>query len=185
MKAIILAGGFGTRLKPVSGDMPKCMMPVMGIPMVELIMRMMRREGITDITLSLHYKPELFIKRFGDKVKYKIESEPLGTGGAIRYCMEGLAPTLVSNGDTICPINYSDMLAQHAPPLSIAVVQNGASLTSAGVYIINQELFDDAPKGAFSFEQFISNKRKKFYRVPFFNDFGTPESYAEAPKEWV
>lgn len=186
MRGIILAGGFGTRLRPLIGEMPKCLAPVMGRPMVSIVMSQMKKHGITDITLSLHYKAEEFIKRFGDSVKYNIEKEALGTGGAIKSCIRKDDDiVIVSNGDTICPVDYTDMIAHHISPLSIAITQKMGLMMSAGIYIINPELFDNAPEGKFSFEEFISNKMKKFYHVDFFTDLGTPESYKNCPKDWV
>lgn len=187
MKAIILCGGFGTRLRSITGDeVPKCM--VKGwfkpghreVPWLDIIVRQLRGQGINDITLALHYKPQVFKDWFGDKVKYKIEADPLGTGGAIRNCIEGAEPVLVLNGDTYAKCDFQDMLANHIPPLSVAITQKGGYTHSAGIYIINPELFDDAPDGAFSFETFIMNKTKKFYNVEFFTDMGTPEGYERA-----
>lgn len=185
MRAIILCGGFGTRLAPVlEPNMPKCMAPVMGRPMVDLIIRNLRKQGISDITLALHYKSERFVDYFGDKVKYKIENEPLGTGGAIKNAIEGDEPVLVLNGDTISDINYDDMLANHAGPLTIAVTQKDGHMISAGIYIVSPSLFDDY-HGVFSFERdVIPNTLKKFYTVEWFHDLGTPESYADVPKGW-
>lgn len=187
MKSIILAGGFGTRLRPAIGnDMPKCLAPIMGRPMIDLIIRNLRKQGITDITLALHHKAEKFIEYFGDTVKYKIEDEPLGTGGAIKNCIEGDEPVLVLNGDTITDIDYSDMLANHAGALTMAFTQLKGSMISAGTYIINPELFDRFPQKKFSFEKdVIPNVLKKFYFVKLFTDYGTPETYNAAGKDLV
>lgn len=186
MKAIILAGGLGTRLRPVIGDeMPKCLAPVMGRPMVDLIIRNLRKQDITDITLALHWKAEQFVEKFGATVKYKIESEPLGTGGAIKNCIEGDEPTLVLNGDTITNIDYTDILKNHTGTLTIAVTQKDGIMTSAGTYILNREIFDNFD-GTFSFEQDVIPKTlKKFYTVEWFTDYGVPETYNNAPKDWV
>lgn len=187
MKAIILAGGFGTRLRSITGDeIPKCM--VKGffkpghreVPWLRIVIDNLKSQGITDITLALHYKAEVFTEFFGDKLKYKIEKKPLGTGGAIKNCIEGNEPVLVLNGDTYAKCDFQDMLANHMAPLSVAVTQKHGFTQSAGIYIINPELFDDAPKGAFSFETFIMNKTKKFYSIEYFTDIGSPEGYKEA-----
>lgn len=183
MKCIILAGGFGTRLRSVIGDdLPKCMAPVMGRPMVDLIIKNLRKQNITDITLALHYKAEQFVHYFGDKVKYKIEDEPLGTGGAIKNCIDGNDPILVVNGDTILHMDYMDMLLHHVAPLSIAQTPDGIS---AGVYILNPDIFDGYDS-AFSFEKdVIPNVTYVTYPVSWFTDFGTPETYNKVCKEWV
>lgn len=185
MKCIILAGGFGTRLRPVIGsETPKCMAPVMGRPMVDLIIRNVSKQGITDITLALHYQAQKFVDYFGDKVKYKIESEPLGTGGAIKNAIEDDDPVLVLNGDTVAHINYGDMLANHTGLLTIAATQKDGIITNAGAYIVSPSLFDGY-EGAFSFEANVIPKTlKKYYFVPWFTDYGLPETYNNAPKDW-
>ena len=186
MKCIILAGGFGTRLRSITGDqIPKCMAKGMfrpgtrDVPWLEIIIRQLKKQGITDITLALHYKAEVFTEWFGDKLKYKIEDRPLGTGGAIRNCIEGNEPVLVLNGDTYAKCDFNDMLAKHISPLTVAVTQNKGYMTSAGVYIISPELFNKAPKSAFSFETFIMPMQKKFYIIEWFGDMGSPEGYEE------
>lgn len=182
MKAIILAGGQGTRLRPVIGDdLPKCMAPVMGRPVITFVINRMKKFGITDITLALGYKAEAVIKKFGH-MKYKIESEPLGTGGAIKNCIEDDEPIIISNSDTICPIDYADMMKNHIPPLTIAVNEHGIS---AGIYILNPEIFDEY-EGAFSFEHdVIPNVAHCTYETPWFSDIGTPEEYAKHTKVWI
>lgn len=189
MRAIILAGGYGTRLRPIIGDdLPKCLAPVMGRPMIDLIIKNLRKQGIADITLALHHKAEQFIEKFGDSVKYKVEEgEPLGTGGAIKNCLEDgdVDPVLVLNGDTVTTIDYNDMLSQHIPPLTMAVTQGNGAMIGAGAYIINPSLFSDYA-GKFSLEtDVLPNTLKKFYTINWFTDYGTPESYLNAPKDWV
>lgn len=190
MKCIILAGGFGTRLRPAIGnDIPKCMAPIMGRPMIDLIIRNLKKQGITDITLALHHKAEQFIEYFGDKIKYKIENEPLGTGGAIKNCIEGNDPVLVLNGDTITSIDYMDMLkfhTGHTLPITLGTVEKHDWKISSGVCIINPEIFLDFSERAFSFENDVILKiGVKFYPVTWFTDYGTPETYNAAPKDWV
>lgn len=186
MKALILAGGYGTRLRPVIGNnIPKCMAPVMGRPMVDLIIRNLKKQGITDITLALHWKAEQFIEKFGDTVKYVVEKEPLGTGGAIKNAIEGDEPFFVLNGDTITAIDYNDMWANRAGAITMAVTQNNGAMISAGIYIVHPSVFDDY-EGAFSFEKdVLPNVLKKFYTIPWFHDLGTPNGYENVPKEWV
>lgn len=185
MKAIILAGGLGTRLRPIIGDdLPKCMAPIMGKPMISFVINRMKEQGITDITLSLGYKAEVFLEKYGH-MKYKIEDEQLGTGGAIKNCIEGdePEPVLVVNGDTICPVNYNDMLTNHVRSLTIAITDKGQS---AGVYIINPDIFKKFPKKSFSFENDVIPKVAfSYYNIPWFSDFGTPEAYEKACRDGV
>ena len=66
MKAIIMAGGMGTRLQSVSGGLPKPMVPLAGKPVLEHILLLLRQNGVLDVCMALHYKPELIRSRFGD-----------------------------------------------------------------------------------------------------------------------
>lgn len=179
MKALILAGGFGTRLQPELGDeVPKCMAPIKGKPIIEYIIEELRAQGIQDITLSLHHKAESFIEYFGKTVKYHIEDMPLGTGGAIKDWIEGDDPVLVLNGDTISAVHYDNMLEKHTSSLTIAVTEKGES---AGAYIINSDIFDHIDENCFSLEKdVIPYVSFSLYQIPWFVDIGTPESYKKA-----
>lgn len=180
MKAIILAGGLGTRLRSITGDdLPKCMVRVMDKPIVDYVVRRMRKQGITDITLSLHYKAEKFLEFYGDDelsiVKCTIEERPLGTGGAIKNCITSPDIVLVCNGDTIAPIDYEDMARHYEYPLTIARTPDGKS---AGIYILNPDIFHEFPQPIFSFEnELIPKVHHNFYEIPWFTDIGTPETY--------
>jgi D-glycero-alpha-D-manno-heptose 1-phosphate guanylyltransferase len=107
--AIILAGGFGTRLQSVVNDVPKPMAPVAGRPFLEWVLDYCLENGIQEAILSVGYKSETIINHFGKEykgiqIKYAIEKEPLGTGGAIRYAIEMLeddSNCLILNGDTL------------------------------------------------------------------------------------
>jgi D-glycero-alpha-D-manno-heptose 1-phosphate guanylyltransferase len=107
--AIILAGGFGTRLQSVVNDVPKPMAHVAGRAFLEWVLDHCLENGIKEAILSVGYKSEAIINHFGKEykgiqIKYAIEKEPLGTGGAIRYAMEMLEDDkncLILNGDTL------------------------------------------------------------------------------------
>lgn len=175
MKAVILAGGFGTRLRSVTNDLiPKCMVRVMDRPIISYVVNKMRSQSITDITLALHYKPEPIISYYGDSIKYKVEEVPLGTGGAIKNCIDGPDLVLVCNGDTVAGIDYNKMLDNYSYPLTIAQTPDGIS---AGIYIMNPCILDGFD-GAFSFEEDVIPKTEHtFYTIPWFTDVGTEEGY--------
>lgn len=188
MKAIILAGGKGTRLRPVIGDdTPKCLAPVMGTPMIEMVIKRMKNQGIRDITLALGYKAEMFAEKYGH-MKCKVESEPLGTGGAILNCLtlddiETNNPVIIANGDTFVPINYNEILTHHSREVTVSVDKEGHH---AGVYIVNPIIFRKMKKKSFSFEnELLPLCSFSFFPVPWFNDFGTPAGYAATVKDWV
>ena len=105
---ILLVGGFGTRLMPLTKNTPKPMLTVAGLPVTEHQLAMAKRAGITTVVLATSYLSEVFIPYFGDGSKwgmnllYAVEKEPLGTGGAIRNAAKLLTGTdsiVVFNGD--------------------------------------------------------------------------------------
>src|ERR1035437_6460643 len=93
MEAIILAGGFGTRIQSVISDVPKPMAPVCGKPFLYYILQSLVQQKIEKIILAVGYKNEVIINYFGHKFQsadliYSIEGEPLGTGGGIRKALD-------------------------------------------------------------------------------------------------
>ena len=129
MKALILAGGFGTRLKEVISDRPKVMAPVNGKPFLEYIIQLLRRNGIKEIVISLGYLGDYIRAYFGDgtnfgvKIEYVVEDFPLGTGGALKnaetYFKE---PFLVVNGDTYLETDLNHLITSHNNKKSLATI---------------------------------------------------------------
>lgn len=114
MKAIILAGGFGTRLMRVTGDKPKPLAEVGGITILEHQVNLLRKHGITDIRLSLYHKADQIIafceSKWPGKFEYIIEPRPLGTGGGVKFAARGLTePFLVLNGDGLTDVNIAEL----------------------------------------------------------------------------
>lgn len=120
MEAIILAGGAGTRLRPVIGDLPKAMAPIGGRPFLELLLEQLERQGLSRIVLSLGYRREVIRDHFGPRfgrlqIGYAEEVEPLGTGGAIVRALERVSGehAFVLNGDTLLELDYPAMWRHH------------------------------------------------------------------------
>ena len=120
--AILLVGGFGTRLMPLTKNTPKPMLTVAGIPVTEHQIAMAKSAGITEIVLATSYLSEVFTPYFGDgskwgiKIKYAVEKEPLGTGGAIRNAAQLLdthESVVVLNGDVLSSHNLTEQILQH------------------------------------------------------------------------
>lgn len=116
MEAVVLAGGFGTRLRSVVSDVPKPMAPVNGEPFLSYILRRLAREQFTRIVLSVGYKAEIISAWFGDcfegmDIGYQLESSPLGTGGAIRSALSQVQSdhAFVLNGDTFLDLNIREL----------------------------------------------------------------------------
>lgn len=120
MKAIIMAGGSGTRLRPLTCTMPKPMARIMNKPVMEHIAGLLKKHGITDIGVTLRYLPESIKEYFGDgsafgvNFTYFTENEPLGTAGSVMACSGFLnEDLLVISGDSFTDFNLSDAIAFH------------------------------------------------------------------------
>jgi mannose-1-phosphate guanylyltransferase len=120
--AILLVGGFGTRLMPLTKNTPKPMLTVAGIPVTEHQIAMAKAAGITEIVLATSYLSEIFTPYFGDgsqwgiSIKYAVEKEPLGTGGAIRNAAQLLTSDesiVILNGDVLSSHKLSEQIRQH------------------------------------------------------------------------
>lgn len=124
MQAILLVGGKGTRLRPLTISTPKPMLPVAGVPFTAHQIARARDAGVTRIVLGTSYKPDVFSRYFGDgsdmgvELVYRTEEEPLGTGGGIRFAAEALTcgpdePVLVFNGDVLSGVDLRRLVATH------------------------------------------------------------------------
>lgn len=119
---ILLVGGFGTRLKPLTNDSPKPMLPVAGLPVTEHQILAAKKAGVHTIVLATSYLAEVFTPYFGDgskwgiKILYAVEKEPLGTGGAIRNAAQLLGrdePIVIFNGDVLSRHSIADQIDFH------------------------------------------------------------------------
>lgn len=128
MKAVILAGGEGARLAPYTRILPKPLMPLGDMPILELLLIQMKRAGLEDIVLSVGYLSKLISSYFGDgeqfevKIEYSLEDIPLGTSGPLSL-IDGLDDTfLVTNGDVLCDINFREFIESHKQSDAIATI---------------------------------------------------------------
>lgn len=120
MEAVILAGGFGTRLQKVVHDVPKPMAPVAGKPFLSYLLDQLDRQGCTHAILAVGYKREVIQNFFGFSYKhisltYSVEETPLLTGGALKKALQMVKEdtVLVLNGDTFFGVNFSKMMDFH------------------------------------------------------------------------
>jgi dTDP-glucose pyrophosphorylase len=129
LKAVVMAGGFGKRLLPLTEDMPKPMLPVGDKPILELIVNQLQNSGIRKVQVATHYKPEIIKQHFGGgekfglDIQYVNEDQPLGTAGALGGLEKSNEPMLVLNGDILTQVDFRAMLAFHR--------ENKAELTVA------------------------------------------------------
>lgn len=129
MIAVILAGGKGTRLKPYTTVFPKPLMPIDDKPILEIIIRQLKSQGLKDIIITVGYLGELIMNFFGDgskfgvNIKYSKEDQPLGTAGGLGSIKDNLTDTfLMINGDTLTTLNCTELIDYHNRNGSIATI---------------------------------------------------------------
>lgn len=181
MEAVVLAGGFGTRLREVVPDLPKPMAPVGGQPFLEILLTALARKGFSRVVLSLGFMSEKIIRHFGEcyagiELVYEVESQPLGTGGAVRAALTRCVSdhAFIFNGDTYLDIEADELnslwQANHNPIMVVREVPDtarfgrvemhegrinrflekgcpGPGLINAGCYVLPAHVLDDFPLG--------------------------------------
>jgi len=120
IKAVLMAGGFGTRIQPLTNSIPKPMLPVMNIPMMEHILNKLKRSGIDDIVILLYFKPEVIQEHFGDGrdwgvcITYVLPDNDYGTAGAVAQAREHLDTTfMIVSGDLVTDFDFEEIIAFH------------------------------------------------------------------------
>lgn len=121
MRAIIIAGGSGTRLRPLTYNTPKPMVPLFNKPFLRYQLELLKRHGVTEVVINLHYLSEVIQDAFGDgselgmKIQYSFEEKPMGTAGAVKLAEPffGDEPLLVFNGDILTDLDLGALLAFH------------------------------------------------------------------------
>ena len=180
LRAVVMAGGFGTRLRPLTEDCPKPMLAVGDKPLLERTIESLHQAGIRRLHLTTHYKGDVIMghfadgRKFGMKIRYVKEDQPLGTAGALGLIEASNEPVLVMNGDILTDIDYRAMLnfhREHHAVMTVAVrpydwqvpygvvETEGVDVTgfvekptlrrfiNAGIYLINPEARRHIPKG--------------------------------------
>jgi mannose-1-phosphate guanylyltransferase / phosphomannomutase len=120
MKAVVMAGGEGTRLRPLTSNQPKPMVPIVGKPCMEHILELLRDHGLTDVVVTVAFLPQAIRGYFGTgetigmQIGYSVEESPLGTAGSVRLAASQLDETfLVISGDALCDVDLSALIAFH------------------------------------------------------------------------
>ncbi len=120
MKAVVMAGGEGTRLRPLTSNQPKPMVPIVGKPCMEHIVELLRAHGFDDIIVTVAFLPQAIRSYFGDgeslevKIEYSVEESPLGTAGSVRLAADKLDDTfLVISGDAVCDFDLTELVEFH------------------------------------------------------------------------
>jgi len=132
LTAVVMAGGYGTRLRPLTEKLPKPMLHLDDRPLLELIIEQLCQAGIRRVNLTTHYKGEIIAQHFGDgrdfgvEIHYVKEEQPLGTAGALSLLDASDEPLLVINGDILTHIDFRAMLdfhREHQADMTVAVRQ--------------------------------------------------------------
>lgn len=122
MRAVVLVGGFGTRLRPLTYSVPKPMLPVGRRPIIEHVVEHLARHGVDEVVLALGFAPDAFVQAFPDghcggvQLTYAVEPEPLDTAGAVGFAARhaGIDDTfVVVNGDVLCEVDITALVAFH------------------------------------------------------------------------
>jgi mannose-1-phosphate guanylyltransferase/phosphomannomutase len=114
MKAIIMAGGEGTRLRPLTCSLPKTLVPLLNKPTMAYTVDLLRRAGIYDIGVTLAFEPQKIVREFGASLRYFVEDKPLGTAGSVRAARDFLTETfVVISGDALTDVDLNQAIAFH------------------------------------------------------------------------
>lgn len=161
MQAIILAGGKGTRLKPYTLDLPKSLVPIKETPILEIVIRQLKNNQFSNITLAVGHLAELIKshfnngEKFGVKIKYSAESKPLGTAGPLKLITDLNENFLVMNSDDLTDFNYKNFFEYHKKNKAIVTIGifNKKVNIDLGVLEVGKknEIIDYIEKPAYNF----------------------------------
>jgi mannose-1-phosphate guanylyltransferase / phosphomannomutase len=148
VKAVVMAGGEGTRLRPLTSNQPKPMVPIVGKPCIEHIFELLRMHGLKDIVVTLAFMPQAIRSYFGDgdslglTIDYSVEESPLGTAGSVKLAAGKLDDTcVVISGDALCDVDLTSLIAFHrerdaAVTIGLKSVENPLEF---GIVVIDEE----------------------------------------------
>jgi mannose-1-phosphate guanylyltransferase/mannose-1-phosphate guanylyltransferase/phosphomannomutase len=124
MKAMVLAAGLGTRLRPITYEIPKPMVPVLDGPVMAHVVGMLERQGFTDLVANLHHHPDVIRGYFGDRLQYRYERELLGRAGGVRNARDFFGDDLVVvvSGDVLTDIDVNALVERHRSAGGIATL---------------------------------------------------------------
>ncbi len=154
LSAVVMAGGFGTRLSPLTDEMPKPMLRVGNTPMLERIVTQLRDAGFKRVNLATHYRSEAIASHFhgrdlGVELEVVREDEPLGTAGALARMERSEGPLLVINGDILTHVDFRAMLhfhQEHLADMTVAVRENTVAVPYGIVEVEDTEVVKIAEK---------------------------------------
>ena len=148
MRAVVMAGGEGTRLRPLTSNQPKPMVPICGKPCIEHIVELVHKHGIDDVVVTLAFMPQVIRSYLGDgsslgvRIEYAVEEQPLGTAGSVRNAKELLDETfVVISGDALCDFDIGEIVRFHRErgALATLALKSVDNPLEFGVVIVDDE----------------------------------------------
>jgi len=202
MEIIILVGGFGKRLQPLTKDIPKCMVPVQGKPILDYHLKWLTQYKIDKMVLACGYKWEEIKKHYGSKFVYSVEDEPIGTAGAIKMAMDKIDGDefFVLNSDDITDVNMNEFLKCGSNTIALARFRSNFGIVetadgrvvsfeekpllpywaSAGLYLLNNGIKSHLPdSGSIEKEVFPKIELKAFKHNGFWMTINTIKDLEE------
>jgi len=163
MKTVVLAGGKGTRLAPYSKIFPKPLMPIGDLPILEILLRQMKKAGLSEFILTVGHLAELLRaffgngERWGINIEYSMEDIPLGTAGPLSLIASQLESTfVVTNGDVLTTLDFNDLIDFHTRSGSIATIASHNREVDIDLGVLqfdgNNELTGYIEKPTYNFE---------------------------------
>lgn len=161
MQAIILAGGKGTRLKPLTTSIPKPLVPIDDMPILEVILLQLRHYGFTDVVMAVNHLADLIMAFFGDgrkwglNIQYSIEDSNLGTAGPLSLIKNLDENFLVMNGDLLTTLDYGDLYNSHISgehDVSIACYKKEVKIDLGVLKIENGQFVDYIEKPVYNYD---------------------------------
>src|SRR5215210_1650632 len=211
MKAVIMAGGQGTRLRPLTSNQPKPMIPIVGVPCMEHIVNLLKEHGFTDIVVTLQFMPEEIRDYFGDgsdwgvSMSYSVEDVPAGTAGSVKLAEELLEGerVLVISGDALTDCDLARVVSFHEEnaaeatmvlksvenPLDFGIVFTDT--VNTGIYLLEPSVLAEIPtEGEYDFSKelfptLLEDGRPLygFVTEDYWEDIGTLEQYMGAQRD--
>ena len=189
IQAVILAGGVGERLKPLTDKTPKPLIKVKGKPVIGWVYENLKKHGIEDILVNVHHLPLEIPRYLGKKVEYLYEGKLSGTAGVLKILEDQLTdPFVVVNGDTISNVNVKEMLDYHE---DVTVFTLDTAIHNGGCFVFSKSILKHIPKNQpYSIQEdlipkLIEEKVDIFTYRPkdsYYFDIGTPEKLEKARK---
>ena len=143
MKAMVLAAGLGTRLRPITFEVPKPMVPVLDRPVMAHIIGLLDRQGFDEVIANLHHFPETISGYFGDRIEYGFEEELLGTAGGVREAAPffGDDPIVIVSGDALTDLDLNALVERHrrAGGIATLTVKKVLDTREYGVVIYDED----------------------------------------------